>query len=573
MITSGPVLSTLASSLALATYGSSSLQKEGARSSIIKLGQGESALPVGEYDLEVLEGVATVYGLVLRPESGAHRIYAPSTHALPKVTARRRGTTIRLSHVILSLSGLEKLSPLFRNIWIKDAPGKPTFTLIQHMDDDDLKRNLSALEVEKDMEANIARLGTEAESTAKLTRIMAVGAKSSGKSTFNRILCNSLLSKPPGGKLMYLDLDPGQPEFGAPGQISLVQVDAPVLGPPFTHPAGRHSKRYKILRSHAIAATSFKDDPAHYVACAKDLVQYAKRECPLVVNSCGWVSGLGASVLQDLVLALGINHVVILAPLEATFVAELESVCSDAAFYRIARQPPRPSSRTPAELRTMQTMAYFHHRQSKGGSEIRWTSKAISSWRPWTVPYGENDPGISAILSYGQSPAPDFLAEVLEGSLVALVGIDQHSDEEALDLSGYSSNGGAAIKELGDALQPTPEGLPYLYSDRVAASRAIDPRHSTCVGLALVRAIDSTGRTLQLVTPLSDRDVVSLAKGKVVLVRGGFDTPGWAFLEDLHGGHEIDGEEERPWVTRREPVGVEGAVWRLRHPPMAADVR
>lgn len=563
---SGPVPSELAIGSILATYGSSALQNAGARSSKIRLQQGESILPVGEYDLEVIEGGATVYGLVLRPEGGTNRIYAPSTHALPKVTARRNGTVLRLSHVTSSLGALEKLCPLFRNILVKDMPDKPTFALIQRIDEDDLGRNLSALEMEKDMESTIARLGREPESPPKLTRIMAVGAKSSGKSTFNRILCNSLLSKPPGHKLMYLDLDPGQPEFGPPGQLALVEVHAPILGPPFTHAAGRRSATYKILRSHTIAATSFKDDPAHYLACANDLVRYAKRDCPLIVNSCGWVSGLGASVLQNIMLALGINHVVILEPLEASFVAELESICPDAAFHRVARQPPRPTSRTPAELRTMQTMAYFHHRQSKKGSDIRWTIQAISSWRHWTVAY-DDDAGIAAIVSYGQSPAPDFLAEVLEGSLVALVTLDHHSEEAALGFGRYSG------RELKDVLQRTSEGLPYLYSDHIAASHTIDPRYSTCVGMALVRAINTASRTLQLVTPLSEKEMSSLAKEKVVLVRGGFDTPSWAFLEDLYGGDEIAGDEERPWVTKREPAGVEGAVWRLRHPPIAADVR
>jgi polynucleotide 5'-hydroxyl-kinase GRC3/NOL9 len=79
-----------------------------------------------------------------------------------------------------------------------------------------------------------------------------------------------------------------------------------------------------------------------------------------------------------------------------------------------------------------------------------------------------------------------------------------------------------------------------------------------------------------------------LASKKVVLVRGGFDSVEWAYLEDLYaedsekknGGTGEKGEKggkdedvkARPWVARKEMVGIEGAVWRLRHPPTAAQV-
>lgn len=65
-------------------------------------------------------------------------------------------------------------------------------------------------------------------------------------------------------------------------------------------------------------------------------------------------------------------------------------------------------------------------------------------------------------------------------------------------------------------------------------------------------------------------------------MRGGFDSVEWAYLEDLYAldsEKKKDGsakEEEdvsaRPWVARKEMVGIEGAVWRLRHPPTAAQV-
>ncbi|KAK0784412.1 Polynucleotide 5'-hydroxyl-kinase grc3 [Friedmanniomyces endolithicus] len=549
----------------------------------ITLRNNETAAYVGEYDLRVLEGIATIYGAVLTPTSSPRRVYAPSTHALPVVIGRRDGTVVQISHVESTMRALDKLSPLFRNIWRKEDDPTRTFQPLQNPADDESQHSLLPLEVDQRTEMVLSRLATEVESTARLTRIMAVGAKSSGKSTFNRILCNALISKPSLRKLLYLDLDPGQAEFGPSGQLSLVEVTAPILGPPFTHPACARSPRYRLLRAHTIAATSFKDDPAHYVACATELVQHADRQYPLVVNSCGWVSGLGASVLQDLTQALSITQVVLLEPLDAGLTAALQTSCSDATFHRLSRQPVRPTARTPAESRSMQTMAYFHHRAAKPTSEPRWSSKAISNRPPWLVSYDGPHAGIQAIISYGTQPHPDFLAETLDGSLVALVRLDAQYQREVFNPSHHTATLESSTDDSSESATATPspglikrtkDGLPYIRPTPTGATAPLDPRFSECVSLALVRGIDTQNKFLQLVTPLSESQVAVLMDQPLVIVRGSFDAPEWAYLEDLHlNGRESGVKSERPWVSRTEAVGIEGAVWRLRHPPLASDMR
>ncbi|KAK0887967.1 Polynucleotide 5'-hydroxyl-kinase grc3 [Friedmanniomyces endolithicus] len=509
----------------------------------ITLRNNETTAYVGEYDLRVLEGIATIYGAVLAPTS------SPRPLAIVPEHVEERG----LPNTDVPTS---------------TEPGR---------------RRLAALplplEIDQRTETVLSRLSTEVDSTARLTRVMAVGAKSSGKSTFNRILCNALISKPSLQKILYLDLDPGQPEFGPSGQLSLVEVTAPILGPPFTHPASARSPNYSLLRAHTIAATSFKDDPAHYVACATELVQHADRQYPLVVNSCGWVSGLGASVLHDLTQALSITQVVLLEPLDAGLTAALQTSCTDATFHRLPRQPARPTARTPAESRGMQTMAYFHHRAAKATSEPRWSSKAISSRRPWLVSYDGPHAGIQAIISYGTQPHPDFLAETLDGSLVALVRLDSQYERGVLSSSHHTatsepsaddSSESATTAPPSDLIKRTKDSLPYIAPTTSGATAPLDPRFSECVSLALVRGIDTPNKVLQLVTPLSESQVAALMDQTLVIVRGSFDAPEWAYLEDLHlNGRESGMETERPWVSRTETVGIEGAVWRLRHPPLA----
>lgn len=164
---------------------------------------------------------------------------------------------------------------------------------------------------------------------------------------------------------------------------------------------------------------------------------------------------------------------------------------------------------------------------------------------------------ITQVLNYGQAPHPDFLGEVLDGSVVALVVIDENIiDQSAIE-------------------RTSQEFIPYLPTPTSGHTPPLDPRHSHCVGLALVRGIDAEARTFHLVTPLAETDIAKIMDKRIVLVRGGFDPPEWAYLEDIYAAKEgvVDDVEERPWVSRKEQIGIEGSVWRLRHPPMAKDVR
>jgi polynucleotide 5'-hydroxyl-kinase GRC3/NOL9 len=147
-----------------------------------------------------------------------------------------------------------------------------------------------------------------------------------------------------------------------------------------------------------------------------------------------------------------------------------------------------------------------------------------------------------------------MLSEVVNGSIVAIV----------------VSDSAQVIVHPGSILRSKETDLPYITESTAGSSQALDPQKSHCVGIALVRGVDHASKALHLIAQLSDRDVAELEEEgrQVVLVRGRFDAPEWAYLEDIHhdGG---DSGKDRPWVTRRELVGVEGSVWRMRHPPMA----
>lgn len=465
------------------------------------------------------------------------------------------------------------LSPLFRNLWNSKPSNSRSFCLLSTSDEDGLRRPLYTLDIDRDMDTVLRAISSKNTSGARNPRIMTIGAKSSGKSTFNRLLCNYFYTFTKGRRLLYLDIDPGQPEFSPPGQISLVEIAAPILGPPFTHPAWLHSKDFRLIRSHAIAATSFKDDPEHYKACVMDLFGHADRGKTLVVNACGWVTGIGASVAAELLSVLEISDLVLLEPLEESLVTSLKSESPRTEFHRIPRCGPKPSSRTPAEMRAMQTMSYFHCRPESAVSESKWSGKSINKVRPWIVSYAGDNPGIAAVMSYGQSPDPKFLAEVLDGSIVAIATIDARTDCPFLeDATGEAAGSGSA--HLQTSRDWTPEGIAYVRLNDQGINFKLDPRTSQCIGLALIRSIDSERKEIHLVTPLLAGQIADLENKQVVLIRGGFDQPGWAYLEDLYKAENTPSNQldnsERPWVSTQEMAGIEGSVWRLRHPPVAS---
>ena len=212
-------------------------------------------------------------------------------------------------------------------------------------------------------------------------------------------------------------------------------------------------------------------------------------------------------------------------------------------------------------------MAYFHTKFGGKDDSHKTNAKAVSHMRHWNASFAGANTGIAAVMSYNSNPHPEFLAETLEGCIVAIVLIDRIKTGHATDL------GGQMLQDVSERISRTPEGIPYIEADDMGINHTLDPSTSHCIGLALVRSIDVVNQTLQLVTPLSEQQIDDASKKTIVLVRGSFDAPGWAYLEDVYE-MQYDGSTEtehvnRPWVSQTGQIGVESSVWRLRHPPLA----
>lgn len=433
----------------------------------------------------------------------------------------------------------------------------------------------------------------------QLPAVMICGPKGSGKSTFCRILANSLLNVNPDPRssnrrgldgIAFLDLDPGQPEYSPPGEISLLHLRSYNFGVPFTHPMLNPKEDNVLIRAHHIGHVSFKDDPGHYQRCAFDLLAQYKNMLsryplvPLIVNCSGWIQGSGSEVLVELIRHWPFTQVVYtstLGPVELVETLQESAHKARTHFSTLKTQPTQNTSRDAADMRMMRTLSYFHLDEPEG-RELRWNSSPITQIPPLTVRYAGPKQDIFGIMIYGEEQDPEFIPGILEGSVVGLVAIeddsaifsehrshstmeqtseddDTHpwrsptsSDGESEKSSASESGMGISLQrkqkrrkssKMGDTEVPfhlqhpsirrTSENLPY-FSTGVGSNMPPDPTKSHSIGQALIRGIDPTSQTIHLIVPAPLHSILlSLREStKIVLARGKLDTPTWAYREE-----------------------------------------
>ncbi|KAL8547363.1 hypothetical protein ACS0TY_006912 [Phlomoides rotata] len=134
------------------------------------------------------------------------------------------------------------------------------------------------------------------------------GPKNSGKSTFSRHLVNVLLQRHK--KVAYLDTDVGQTEFTPPGLLSLTVIDK--ITPDLTIPCLKTPERCFFFGD-----VSSKRDPATYLTYILALYDHyfttkiqGSSGLPLIINTPGWVKGIGYEILVDMLKHMSPTHVV-----------------------------------------------------------------------------------------------------------------------------------------------------------------------------------------------------------------------------------------------------------------------
>ncbi|KAL8946743.1 MAG: hypothetical protein Q9222_006901 [Ikaeria aurantiellina] len=421
---------------------------------------GNTLTLIGQYEIWIQKGAVSLMGAVLYPSSTAYAVHAPSVHSLPPIKPIKNPFASSSQEVIVTISNfnngiraLKHVSPNFGRIWNKadEHPGEQlrafgestqrTFTFLGLSSDDTHKRPLRLLEPPSDWQALISTvLCTKSADQPK--QILVCGPKGSGKSTFTRMLINALLTKSGNehknnrhiklfNSVALLDMDPGQPEYSPPGEISLVQVGSCSFGPPFCHPTADVDGLKFAFRSHHTGASSPRDDPDHYLQCIIDLLQCYKQilkyqpDLPLVMNAPGWIQGKGLELLTEIIHHSNPSDVVYLSTLGPLEVVESISLAAglQTALHLVTSQPVEHAPRSAAVLRMMQTLSYFHLGKSERNN-VRWNATPINEMPTISVQYAGPNQSMFAVQLLGPELDPEFLLDALEASVVGLVVIE-----------------------------------------------------------------------------------------------------------------------------------------------------
>lgn len=396
---------------------------------------------------------------------------------------------------------------------------------------------------------------------------MVCGPKNSGKSTFAKLLINSLLTTSMAAAgVAFLDLDVGQPEFSPPGNISLFHLKSPIFGASFTHPLISDSSNNELIRAHFIGGVTPLDQH-HYLRCVLDLfnryqqMKAGSAACPLVINCSGWILGTGLETLESLVEKLFPTDIVYMSdkgPVDIQEALRQAAGNSKASFHQLAIQSAHMCSRathTAADLRLMQTLSYFHLDECE--ENLRWDASPLNAVEPHDLYYAGPEKGLYGVIVLNEELDSDLLACLIEGSILGLAALEDEVGNPENHSTNYIGKGGQdiasgfqvnsemfreradfsgdeagieALRELSSEwsghrtllhsnpqdvepqsntqrvkyiIQDTKENLPYLMNGS-GACIPLDPARSRCIGQVLVRGINVQKQALQILTPISE---------------------------------------------------------------------
>ncbi|MCD7455411.1 hypothetical protein HAX54_028062 [Datura stramonium] len=230
------------------------------------------------------------------------------------------------------------------------------------------------------------------------------GPKNSGKTTFSRLLVNVLLQRYK--KVAYLDTDVGQTEFTPPGLLSLTTIDK--ITSDLSIPCLKTPERCFFFGD-----ISSKRDPKTYLAYIFALYDHYRRTyllsnsgspgnagVPLVVNTTGWVKGIGYDILVDIIRYISPTHVVKICisavsknlPVGAFWLDDVNGAVATLIEVNSARQDSFNRSvlvqKDARLLRDLRVMAYFRQcfPSDMKITTIKELSRALASHPPYEIP-------------------------------------------------------------------------------------------------------------------------------------------------------------------------------------------
>lgn len=348
--------------------------------------------------------------------------------------------------------------------------------------------------------------------------ICVCGGKNTGKSSFCRYLVNMLLNY--NSSVDYLDMDCGQTEFTPPGLVSLCEIRQPLVGPPYYD--RRESIASKI--SHFIGDTSPSSDPDAYVKCILNLYMTSQKRSrmaatmrPLVINTYGWIQGLGLDVLGACFDRMEVTHAV--------------RIQSDKERNNVSE-------------------GFFAAKEGAGFAPLQYTIPALSSAAPSTAAARQVHQDILATQAVTGRHSSTYSAverRNMQWNNFAMQCCPASTDAATKWTSNHSQQRDCPAADIGTRLASQPPYVVPLDSLEISCTHGIIQKDNImrvlngsvvglciqnskkkqtvmeeCVGLGIVRSVNVATRMLYILTSVQDQTVLKSVNHVVI---GKLDLP------------------------------------------------
>ncbi|SMN22948.1 similar to Saccharomyces cerevisiae YLL035W GRC3 Polynucleotide kinase present on rDNA that is required for efficient transcription termination by RNA polymerase I [Maudiozyma saulgeensis] len=276
-------------------------------------------------------------------------------------------------------------------------------------------------------------------------RVMVIGGKNSGKSTILRTLLETFMNKTLLNEdgttfksqedILYMDLDPGQPEYSDPECISLTQIN-PTPVSRLGQRLGQHC--HQKLQQFYYGSPSPQDEPSLYMEQISEIMKYfEERECmgTTLLNLPGWIKGFGMTIVNNVVRLFKPTHVICIDSSRLDAELEIQNEFTNAfqvkyepKIYNVdsifshstSPQNSQPKFHAP-QIRTIKMLLSLHRLQSSNPMDTQYDFTPLLARKPLQISYGDSA-GIRGIQFYEEYSdlKGDDIKGALEGTIVSL---------------------------------------------------------------------------------------------------------------------------------------------------------
>ena len=454
---------------------------------------------IGRAKVQVVSGVMEVLGYRLNKDRDAVEIESPTWTSAITLVCLDEHTIVRVDSI--RQYGMEQTfrieDPSRDNIRPTMIPVSWKNAMDRVMDD------ISSYPCPNDV---VAQENQERKDTRQgnCARAVVCGAKHVGKSTCIRYAVHRLLSHPIEA-VALLDCDAGQPEMSPPGMLTLTLIEKPLLSPPHHHMVMGEASL--VTQEHVDAYfyghVTSKADPSLFLQCITKLLQsyvllieerYGGDESklPLLVNTDGWIKGMGFEILSAMLDTIRPNHVIQLLGEARSKVFDLTDMIKDKQMTLHEAHSYRNSNVAHDSIEVAPVAAI----QSSMYRSLRLCTYFLGSTEIWDrVEFGQYGIGdYECEIGLSLASLKPYVVPMDSIQYETIRGVDVPCDLWSEDVVLDALNGSI----VGLCCRQVRKGNNVAIADSETTTVACLP----CVGLGLIRSIDRERRCFFILTPV-----------------------------------------------------------------------